>query len=56
MKKLKGFDGLAMSIGNGTAENAEGGPEPRLSQRFVNCLRTKQYYLGDQGYALATYL
>ncbi|EOX95799.1 G-box binding factor 3, putative isoform 4 [Theobroma cacao] len=32
MKKLKGFDGLAMSIGNGTAENAEGGPEPRLSQ------------------------
>ncbi|XVE77230.1 hypothetical protein DITRI_Ditri13aG0045400 [Diplodiscus trichospermus] len=32
MKKLKGFDGLAMSIGNGTAENAEGGAEPRLSQ------------------------
>ncbi|OMP08569.1 hypothetical protein COLO4_06341 [Corchorus olitorius] len=31
MKKLKGFDGLAMSIGNGTAENAEGGAEPRLS-------------------------
>ncbi|XVF73081.1 hypothetical protein PTKIN_Ptkin12aG0172500 [Pterospermum kingtungense] len=32
MKKLKGFDGLAMSIGNGTAENAEGGAEPRMSQ------------------------
>ncbi|XWS32087.1 hypothetical protein CRYUN_Cryun23aG0130400 [Craigia yunnanensis] len=32
MKKLKGFDGLAMSIGNGIAENAEGGAEPRLSQ------------------------
>ncbi|KAJ6675264.1 G-BOX-BINDING FACTOR 3-RELATED [Salix viminalis] len=25
MKKLKGFDGLAMSIGNGDAESAEGG-------------------------------
>ncbi|XVE73766.1 hypothetical protein DITRI_Ditri11bG0144000 [Diplodiscus trichospermus] len=35
MKKLKGFDGLAMSIGNGTAENAEGGAEPRLSQSAV---------------------
>ncbi|XP_022770529.1 common plant regulatory factor 1 isoform X2 [Durio zibethinus] len=32
MKKLKGFDGLAMSIGNGSAENSEGGAEPRLSQ------------------------
>ncbi|XWS46176.1 hypothetical protein CRYUN_Cryun14cG0042200 [Craigia yunnanensis] len=31
MKKLKGFDGLAMSIGNGAAENAKGGAEPRLS-------------------------
>ncbi|XP_017635170.1 G-box-binding factor 3-like isoform X1 [Gossypium arboreum] len=32
MKKLKGFDGLAMSIGNSTAENAESGAEPRPSQ------------------------
>jgi plant G-box-binding factor len=32
MKKLKGFDGLAMSIGNGDAESAEGGS--RLPQRF----------------------
>ena len=32
MKKLKGFDGLAMSIGNGDAENAEGGS--RVPQRF----------------------
>ncbi|GKU87993.1 hypothetical protein SLEP1_g2311 [Rubroshorea leprosula] len=32
MKKLKGFDGLAMSIGNGTTENAAGGTEHRLSQ------------------------
>ncbi|KAB1998952.1 hypothetical protein ES319_D12G126400v1 [Gossypium barbadense] len=31
MKKLKGFDGLAMSIGNSTAENAESGAEPRPS-------------------------
>ncbi|GLT59028.1 hypothetical protein SLA2020_318760 [Shorea laevis] len=31
MKKLKEFDGLAMSIGNGTAEIAEGGAEHRLS-------------------------
>ena len=36
MKKLKGFDGLAMSIGNGHAESAERGAENRLSQRFVN--------------------
>ncbi|XP_039020932.1 G-box-binding factor 3-like [Hibiscus syriacus] len=32
MKKLKGFDGLAMSIGNSSAEKAEGGDEPRPSQ------------------------
>lgn len=32
MKKLKGFDGLAMSIGN---SNAERGAENRLSQRLV---------------------
>ena len=39
MKKLKGFDGLAMSIGNAAAQNAEDGAEPKLSQRFVNLLR-----------------
>ncbi|XP_059456657.1 common plant regulatory factor 1 isoform X2 [Corylus avellana] len=32
MKKLKEFDGLAMSIGNGTAEIAVGGAEHRLSE------------------------
>ncbi|RDY03328.1 Common plant regulatory factor 1, partial [Mucuna pruriens] len=32
MKKLKEFDGLAMSIGNGHAESAERGGESRLSQ------------------------
>lgn len=32
MKKLKGFDGLAMSIGNGNVEKAEGGAENRPSQ------------------------
>ncbi|GMI69593.1 G-box binding factor 3 [Hibiscus trionum] len=32
MKKLKRFDGLAMPIGNGSAENAEGGAEPQPSQ------------------------
>ncbi|GMI95448.1 hypothetical protein HRI_003214000 [Hibiscus trionum] len=32
MKKLKRFDGLAMLIGNGSAENAEGGAEPQPSQ------------------------
>jgi hypothetical protein len=36
MKKLKGFDGLAMSIGNGHAESAEPGAESKLSQRFVD--------------------
>jgi hypothetical protein len=36
MKKLKGFDGLAMSIGNGHAESAEPGAESRQSQRFVD--------------------
>ncbi|KAE8721474.1 G-box binding factor 3, putative isoform 2 [Hibiscus syriacus] len=34
MKKLKGFDGLAISIGNGTAENAEGRAEPRPFRRL----------------------
>ncbi|GKU96729.1 hypothetical protein SLEP1_g9932 [Rubroshorea leprosula] len=32
MKKLKGFDGIAMSIGNGTARNAEDGAEHKPSQ------------------------
>ncbi|KAK7292761.1 hypothetical protein RJT34_15614 [Clitoria ternatea] len=32
MKKLKGFDGLAMSIGNCNTESAERGAENRLSQ------------------------
>ncbi|KAK8654494.1 hypothetical protein V6N13_128459 [Hibiscus sabdariffa] len=32
MKKLKGFEGLAMSIGNSSAENAEGGAQSRPSQ------------------------
>lgn len=32
IKKLKGFDGLAMSIGNGNAEKAEGDAENKLSQ------------------------
>ncbi|KAH7519518.1 hypothetical protein FEM48_Zijuj08G0045000 [Ziziphus jujuba var. spinosa] len=32
IKKLRGFDALAMSIGNGNVENAEGGAEQRLSQ------------------------
>ena len=36
MKKSKGFDGLAMSIGNCNAESAEHGAENRQSQRFVD--------------------
>ncbi|GAB2291066.1 Common plant regulatory factor [Dionaea muscipula] len=32
MKKLKGFDGLAMSIGNSDTDNAEGAAENRLAQ------------------------
>lgn len=38
MKKLKEFDGLAMSIGNGNgnAESAERGVENGLSHRFVD--------------------
>lgn len=40
MKKLKGFDALAMSIGNGNVESAEGGGEQRLSQRFVTICRS----------------
>lgn len=32
MKKLKGFDGLAMSIGNGNADSNDGGTDPGLSQ------------------------
>lgn len=35
MKKLKGFDGLAMSIGSVNAESADDGAEHRLSQRCV---------------------
>lgn len=32
VKKLKGLDGLAMSIGNGSSEKAEGATETRLSR------------------------
>ena len=35
LKKLKGFDGLAMSIGNGSADSAEGGANNAHSQRLV---------------------
>lgn len=35
LKKLKGFDGLAMSIGNGNAEKAEGDMENVVSQRYI---------------------
>ncbi|KAK6918274.1 Basic-leucine zipper domain [Dillenia turbinata] len=36
MKKLKGFDGLAMSIGNGNAESAEGGTESQRTRVLCN--------------------
>lgn len=36
VKKLKGFDVLEMSIGNGNAENAEGEADQILNKRFVN--------------------
>lgn len=35
MKKLKEFDGLAMSISNNKVGSAEHSSEPRNSQRFV---------------------
>ncbi|KAK6920037.1 G-box binding protein, multifunctional mosaic region [Dillenia turbinata] len=37
MKKLKGFDGLAMSIGNGNAESAEGGANSQSAQNEGSC-------------------
>lgn len=39
MKKLKGFDGLAMSIGNGNADSNDGVTDPGLSQRFVKIFK-----------------
>ena len=36
VKKSKGFDALEMSIGNGNAENADGGADQSISKRFVN--------------------
>lgn len=38
IKKLKGHDDLAMSIGNGRADSSEGEMERTLSQRFANQL------------------
>lgn len=35
VKKLKGFDGLAMSIGNSNANSADGGANHVQSQRLV---------------------
>lgn len=45
MKKLKGFDGLAMSIGNGNADSNDGGTDPGLSQRFVKLLKPVKIHL-----------
>lgn len=44
IKKLKGFDGLAMSIGNGHAESAEPRSENRLSHRFVDLISLNTKY------------
>lgn len=41
VKKLKEFDGLAISIGNGTSDGTENGTDRRLStDRFVEISRT----------------
>lgn len=50
MKKFKGFDGLAMSIGNDNADSAERGVENKLSRRFVDCfinVYLKEYILSS---------
>lgn len=39
MKKLKGFDGLAVSTGCGNAENAAGNEAHGVSQRWIQQLR-----------------
>lgn len=45
IKKLKRFDGLAMSIGNGSSngDSADGGSQ-RLSQRFGTCTFVLGYF------------
>lgn len=45
IKKLKGFDGLAMSIGNGSAESAERVADNRMSQRFVDFVKRSIHIL-----------
>lgn len=35
VKKLNDYDGLAMSIGNGNANSADGGANHGISQRFM---------------------
>lgn len=35
VKKLKEFDGLAISIGNGNGDSTEHGSDRKLSDRFV---------------------
>lgn len=39
-KKLKDFDGLAISIGNGNGNSTEHGSDHKLSDRFVEILRS----------------
>lgn len=48
MNKLKGFDGLAMSIGNGNTESAEAGSDHGSSQRFVDYSVMQLCYLNLQ--------
>ncbi|KAF8379652.1 hypothetical protein HHK36_029096 [Tetracentron sinense] len=43
MKKLKGFDGLAVSIGNGNAESTVGGAGHGMSQRLTSELYERGY-------------
>lgn len=45
VKKLKEFDGLAISIGNGNSDGTETGTDRRLSDRFVEIQRIQQYAL-----------
>ncbi|KAE8693859.1 G-box-binding factor 3 [Hibiscus syriacus] len=53
MKKLKGFDGLAISIGNDNAENAEGRVEPR-SKLYLSNLSTRGSTDGTDGNTTGT--
>lgn len=52
VKKLKEFDGLAISVGNGKGDSTEHGTDHKLSDRFLNIRRTEIWLIKFLAYKM----